>query len=151
MRQVTKSRPRNGKTNTLFGTRVQDGKYELMFLYHETGMYFGGAPKLTLWFKLIEPVEDFGLIVPRHYNIIQTRGRIGRNGKFVAGQRSDVVREVGRLCDIDIDPRRMDFEPLRHYYILGEIKTVTIGYDRKEIPERQRYSVITELLAVQLK
>lgn len=131
-----------------FGTIVAPGIYELGFDYFETGILFGKAPKLIIWFKMFEFGKDFQKPLPRYYNVKKTKGRLGKYGYFEVGPRSDFIRDYGRLFGTPLNTKQIPMVQFESKIIKGRVKTVTKGRDGKLIPDGQLYSVVEELIEI---
>jgi len=65
---------------------IPPGEYDLLYLYHETGMLFAGkAPKLSLWFKVVTLGPFLDAKVARHYNVKRLLSKPGKGGRFAVG------------------------------------------------------------------
>jgi len=131
-----------------FGTLVKPGIYELGFKYHQTAVLFGKAKKLILCFEFTEYGNTFGLPIARYYNVQGFKGKVGRNGKFIVGNRSAFIREFGILFGKIKNPKFISINQFKGVTIKGKIKTVTRSYDGGPIPEGQEYSVIERLICL---
>lgn len=134
---------------------VGPGNYEFMYVKHETDLYFGRAPKLVMWFKIVSMGECFETVLPRYYNVKQLIGPKGKNGKFKVGRQSDFLREFVTLFPdaVDSNPRkrRLDRLPMSGFksvILQGHVSTVNRTAKQRAIPEALQYSVISELIRV---
>jgi hypothetical protein len=126
---------------------ILPGEYTFLFRGHSTWVMFGRSPKLILEFSIVDDQMYSGVVLKRYYNVRKLKGRPGRNGNFVASKKSDFMRDFFRVCPA-YPPKRFDRIPmsrLEGIYIHGKVKTVTTGYDQKDIPEPLQYSVIAEI------
>lgn len=126
---------------------IPPGEYVFRFVGHSTWLMFGRNPKLILEFAVADDEMYVGVILNKYYNVKNLNGRHGRNGNFIASRKSNFMRDFYRVCPA-YPPKRLDRIPmtrLEGINILGKVKTVTTGYDQKEIPEPLQYSVITEI------
>jgi hypothetical protein len=128
-------------------SHVKPGVYQLRFDYYATAVMFGRAPKLVLWFTIIEPGPYFDLMkLPRFYNVRKLIGRPAKFGRFKVGFKSTFLRDYARLFRV---PARLDRIPMSEFgrrIIVGRVRTVTHGSNQLPIPEGLQYSVIEELL-----
>lgn len=128
---------------------IPPGEYQLTLSHWTTYLLFGRAPKLTLWFRVVQQGKHFDALVPRHYNVKALKGRARRNGQFKAAAGCDLVREYARLLP---SPGRLDriaLQPLAVRVVVGRVDTVKHARDQKELPQCVRYSVVRELLRVE--
>jgi hypothetical protein len=126
---------------------IPPGEYTFIFRDHSTWEMFGRCPKLILKFSIVDDEMYSGVVLNKYYNVRKLRGRPGRNGNFVASRKSNFLRDFFRVCPA-YPPKRFDRIPMSRLEglpILGKVKTVTKGFDQKDIPESLQYSVITEI------
>ena len=75
------------------------------------------------------------------------QGRPGRNGDFEVSKKSNFLRDFYLICP-GYPPQRLDRIPMSRFEgltVLGKVKTVTRGFNQKEIPEPLQYSIISEI------
>ena len=129
---------------------VEADLYELAYVSHTTSNMFGNAraPKLTLWFRIMDYGEFNGIILPRHYNIKNHVGRKGKYGDFKVGKKSDFLHEYLNVFPtasiIRLD--RIPMTPLENVIIRGRVRTVTTDYKQRKKHQQTQYSVIAELI-----
>jgi len=129
---------------------VAPGTYDLRFKHWETLLMFGCAPKLALWFTIIEMGSPYfdQVQLARYYNVKRIMGKPRKYGRFAVGPRSDALTEYGRLFSVKVRPDRIAFSRLEGVIVRGRVRTVTRASDQREIPECLRYSVLDELVEV---
>lgn len=121
---------------------IPPGTYDLKFTGHETALMFNRAPKLILWFSVIDFGDQFGTAVPRFYNVKCLLGKPGRGGRFRAKARGDLILDYYALFP---PPKRLDrvsFDPWRTSIIRGVVDTVSVTSNQRSLPEALRYSVV---------
>jgi len=126
---------------------IPPGEYIFRFVGYLTWLMFGRSPKLVIEFAIADNEMYSGVILNKYYNVKKLKGRQGRNGNFVATQKSNFMRDFFRVCPA-YPPKRLDRIPMSRLEgidIKGQVKTVTKGHDQKEIPEPLQYSVISEI------
>ena len=126
---------------------VPPGEYCLQFVSYSTWLMFGRNPKLILEFVITDSEIYQGIKLNKYYNVKKLKGKRGRNGSFIASRKSNFMREFFRVCPA-YPPKRLDRIPmsrLEGITILGNVKTVTKGYNQKDIPESLQYSIIAEI------
>ena len=127
---------------------VPAGKYKLVYERYET-FQFCRAPKVAVWFRIIDLGPHFGKTVPRYYNVRQIKGKVGKSGNFKAKRSGDLVNE---FCTIaNWRPSRLDrfsFERFKGKVIQGRVGVVDRDYQQKELHELARYSKVEALLCV---
>lgn len=128
---------------------IPPGEYQLALQHWQTYKFFGKAPKLALWFKVVTPGEHFGIELARHYNVKALVGNAGRNGRFKAAPGSDLVRDYARLLALPTRFDRFDLQSLTRRIVAGRVDTVTTTARQQTLAPAVRYSVIRELLRVE--
>jgi len=126
---------------------VPPGEYTFQFYRYSTWLMFGRSPKLIVEFKIIDDDMYGGIVLNKYYNVKKLKGRHGLNGNFIATRRSNFMRDFFRVCPA-YPPKRLDRIPMSRLEgidISGQVKTVTKGFDQKDIPEALQYSVISEI------
>lgn len=129
---------------------IEPGKYDLVYLHHETVFMFKKAAKLVIWFRVVTQGKYFGIKVPRFYNVNRIIGKPQKNGGFKVGRRSDFFHEYDRL--FHAPDRRLDRIPVHGRFskviIVGRIDVVKQNYKQRDVSEASRYSVVRELIEV---
>lgn len=127
---------------------IPPGDYQLALTHWTTYKLFGRAPKLALWFKVIEG-PHFGAVVARHYNVTALKGNARRNGQFKAAAGCDLVRDYARLLALPSRFDRFDLQCLKSRIAVGRVDTVKSTARQKELAPAVRYSVVRELLRLE--
>lgn len=109
-------------------------------------MYFGRAPKLTLWFKIVQFGPHLEAMVARHYHVKAIDGKPRRNGGFRVTFGSDFVREYALVASPGNRLRRFPLKSLHKTVSIGLVDTVTMSARQKDLAPAARYSVIRELI-----
>jgi hypothetical protein len=129
---------------------VAPGDYQVAFVDWWTGFLFFKAPKLGLTFQIVTPGSYFGAKVTRWYNVRKLIGRYGKRGRFQVGRRSEFLADYARFIGM---PSRTDRVSVTHFaslILLAKIETVTVNHKQKQIADPLRYSVIRELIRVEV-
>lgn len=124
--------------------QVPDGEYELAYISHSTGTFFG-TPKLLIHFA-IATGEYAGLPVVRYYNVKRLKGNHGKGGKFVPAATGHLIRE---MYNVGIDPARRDRCPiskLKRIRVIGEVRKVVSDSQREPIATDAHYSKVARLV-----
>lgn len=132
--------------SSVYPPLIPPGEYEVALQHFETRS-FRGAAKIYMWFRVTEPGEGFGAILPRYYNAERLLGKPARGGRFKVGLRSNFLREYVRIHNTR--PPRLDRIPMdcwRNRLIRARVETVKQDYEQRQHHELLRYSVIRELL-----
>jgi hypothetical protein len=128
---------------------IPPGEYRLRFLHWHTGVYFGRAAKVTAWFSVMDQGVAFQARLPRHYNVRKLKGKQGRNGGFVAGWHSDLMREYATLAGMSNRNDRIVLARFSSLLLIGKVETVNSTYSQGELAPALQYSVIRKLLRVE--
>jgi hypothetical protein len=126
---------------------IPPGKYQVSFVEWWTGRLFGRSEKIALRFAICDPGEHFGVDVNRWYNIA-LRGRIGRNGGFVAPFNGDLLREYVHLVGSVRRNDRIALSKYRNHVLIAAIDTVTTDRLQRVRHDVLQYSVVRSLIGV---
>ncbi|MBL6749287.1 MAG: hypothetical protein ISP90_02145 [Nevskia sp.] len=126
---------------------IPPGRYELRFLNHETAVMFM-APKLVMWFSVVNFGEYFEKIVPRFYNVRRLIGKPGRGGRFMAKAGGEFILDYYSMFKPGTRLDRLSFDPWRSNIIHGNVGTVTVTGRQRALPEPLQYSVIKSFAGV---
>jgi hypothetical protein len=121
------------------------GRYQLALDYWKTSNLFGRAPKLALWFKVVDQGTHFGLLVPRYYNVVALKGKPGRSGQFKASHGGDLARDYARLLALPTRFDRFNLQALKQHIVIGNVATVTADSRQKALAPASHYSVVRQL------
>jgi hypothetical protein len=125
---------------------IAPGEYDLLYLYHETGMLFAGkAPKLSLWFKVVTLGPFLDAKVARYYNVKRLLSKPGKRGRFAVGWHSELVLDYARLFGLPRRVDRLSLDGLKGVVVRGTVRTVRTNWKQKPMPECLTYSVIDSL------
>lgn len=123
---------------------IPDGEYLVGFEFYRTDHMFKGAPKLELWFTILE--EDFqGRSIPKWYNC-QKCQKNRRYGNFKVARRSNFSMDFVRLFNHEI--KRRDRAPMSYfekYYFVIETETVISNFQQIDYPEQLQYSKVKKI------
>jgi hypothetical protein len=133
---------------------VPDAEYCARMLHYDCCelISFKRAPKLFLHLKIIDPGPHFGKVLYRAYNVREIHrraGRVGdpiRNGQFVLGRRSDLLKDVCRLLDLRVRPDRVSLRSLKPFVLRIKTRTVEKDCDRIDLPVALMYSVVDQIV-----
>lgn len=128
--------------------RVPDGDYLAHLVYHETAFAFK-APKVYLWFKLIDYGEHFEKMLYRPYRVKSLKGKPGRNGRFVLTKGGDLLKMILRVLQHGPKrPDRVSLSDLKNRAIRIRTRTVKADYLQRPLPEALWYSVVDEVRGI---
>jgi hypothetical protein len=131
---------------------IPEGIYNAVFVRSTTSSLrmFGGAPKVFLDFRVVDPGEAFGLIVTRYYRVRVLTAKPGRNGSFRLGKRSELFLMLSRLTVAKLRPDRISpKEFLRGRVLLLRVRTVKTDYRGRPLPATQHYSVVDDVIGTE--
>ena len=122
---------------------VPEGLYELKFTGHEYARMFRNNTKLIMNFRVTTFGAYFEVKLQRFYNIKkQTRSYRATSGM-------DFTREMRNCFNDAVLKKGMPFNLLRDRVILASVRTVTQTSRQKSLGDRNRYSVVGEILGIQ--
>jgi len=125
---------------------IPEGEYQLSYQYHETWVWMGKAPKLSITFRIFDMGEHNNKPILAHYNLSKIIGKPRKNGHFSAGWRSNLMWEYVQCFGKPPRKDRISMCPFKEHLVIGKIRTVTKNHKQKKYHEALRYSVIDELL-----
>jgi len=130
---------------------VPAGKYEAMFLRHET-YYFSRTFKLALHFKITGACEEHGTILKKHYNVKSINGKPGKSGNFNVGKRSYLLADYMRLFPAAIVKRtdRIAMSNFKNKLFEIEVRTVKKDYRQGKLDDLFKYSTIESIKGVEV-
>ena len=123
---------------------VPDGKYQAVFVRHETAFVFRAA-KVFLWFRIVNPGDYFSVELYRPYRVKKLLGKPGRGGKFKLAPGSELFTMLCRVLDIKARPDRISLLGLKHCILEIKTRTVTTDYLQRDVPDWLHYSVIADV------
>ena len=123
---------------------VQDGKYEAVFVRHETAFVFRTG-KVFLWFRIVAG-EHFGVELYRPYRVKQLTGKAGPGGGFRLAPGSDLFAMLVRVLAVQRRPDRISLRALKGAVLEIRTRTVTSDHRQREAPEWLRYSVVDDVI-----
>lgn len=128
-----------------FPSLIPAGEYQLALDHWKTSKLFGRAPKLTLWFRVVEQGIHFGAMVPRYYNVAALKGTAGRGGRFRATHGGDLARDYARLLTLPARFDRFNLQALKSHVVRGNVDTVTADAKQRALAPASHYSVVRRL------
>jgi hypothetical protein len=128
-------------------TQIPEGDYVLRFEFHETKRIFK-SEKIYLHFRIMNMGQHFEKPITGYYNC-SIIGKPGKDGRFKAGWKSNLMREiVGLTGQLPKRTDRLRLSPLKTMLVLGRVENVTKTSAQRDIPEPLRYSIVRQLLRV---
>lgn len=129
---------------------IPDGEYLASFQYYRTDHMFKGAPKLEMWFEILD--EDFkGLALPKWYNCKSCQ-KNRKYGNFKVARRSNFTMDFVRLFHYKLS--RLDRAPMsyfEHHNFLIETSTVRKNFEQKNFHELLQYSKVEKIVKATAK
>lgn len=127
---------------------VEPDIYSAGFIGIEAFTYFGRAPKLKVWFQLLDDTLDDKRIAA-YYAVKKAEQDKAGNVSFTAGWKSAIVRDIGQLdpnCSPSNLPTRFPVAAAKQGPIRVRVVTVKKDSYGVERPEQLRYSKISRIL-----
>jgi hypothetical protein len=119
--------------------RILDDIYSVSYVRHEKKFLFG-SEKLFIWFKIVTPGASFGVELYKAYNYskkISIKSLLVKDAKTILGRR--------------LEKREKPTTAIFKNKILRiRTRTVTKDCRQKELAEYHKYSVISEILGVEV-
>jgi hypothetical protein len=131
---------------------IAPGEYRGVYVRHETlhMRMFGGAPKVYVHCRIVDPGEAFGAVLYRSYRVKALSSKPGRNGVFKVNKRSDLFMTVCRLSTRKLRPDRLCLHTLLSGHVLTlKVRTVTKDWRGRPLPEILHYSVIQDIVGAE--
>lgn len=125
---------------------IGEGHYELAYDSRWIGYLYGNHPKLMIVFRVVSIGPAFGKKIYRCYNL---KGINKKRGDFSVGRRSDFYFEYVRLFGHE-PSTRISMTPFRNSILKASVRTVTTDYKKRLLPEPMKYSVVKELLSIEV-
>lgn len=127
---------------------VPPGEYSAQYIRHETKMVFG-TPKVFIWFKIVEPGQAFGKDLYRPFRVKALVGKPGRNGRIKLGRQSELFLVLCQLYEHrQMRPDRISLRDLQNVILRVKVRTVDRDYKQRPRPEMTKYSVVGDILGV---
>jgi hypothetical protein len=127
---------------------VPPGEYIARYVRHETAIAFT-VPKLYLHFDLIGPTNA-GTSLFLAFRVRRLIGDPQKNGRFAVGHRSELYVQLARLAERPMRRDRISLRGLRRCLLRVRVRTVKIDYRQRQLPENLQYSVIAEMLGIEV-
>lgn len=124
---------------------VKPGLYEVTLVKTWKGFLHGRAPKLILVFRILDEGPYYGRHLYRAYNV---RGFTDRKEIIPKGWHSDFVREYARLFGVPHKLRDIGVRQYKSKVFSCRVRTVERDYKQRPLPEGMQYSIIDEILKV---
>lgn len=129
---------------------IPPGEYSVQYRRHETAMVFG-TPKVFVRFQVVEPGKCLGVELFRPFRAKALIGKPGRNGRFKLGRRSELFLELCRVYERRrIRPDRVSLRDLSNMILRVSVRTVDKDYRQRPLPEMAQYSVVGEIIDVEV-
>lgn len=144
---VTQLRP---TTCTLGGYgdeyEVPPGIYSACIIEARTALYcFGRAPKVDVYFRLLDPGPCFEKIVRCHYAVRELKGKPRKNGHFRVGPRSKLARHLSNALNSRPPLDHVPMTELERAILEIEVRLVT-EVDRRPLALAAHYAVVDRII-----
>jgi hypothetical protein len=124
---------------------IPEGKYEAVFLRHETAYSFGKAPKVYVWFRITSNGTAHGMELYKPYNVKAIKGKPRRGGGLVVGRHHALLADLARLLHLKLRPDRLSPNELKTHVFEISVRTVRKNYRQEYLPDFLQYSVIDRI------
>jgi hypothetical protein len=123
---------------------IPEGQYNAVYLRHEvvTLRRFGNAPKVFIWFRIVDPGPAFGVELYRAYRVHKALGK----RRFTLRRDSELLLMLARILQIKQRPDRISLIDIKGKVLsirVGNVNKTSGGQDR---PDWLRYSVVRDIL-----
>lgn len=127
---------------------VPPGEYHVHYLGHETSFMFNSA-KVFVHFQINEG-EHNGVKLYRAYRVKSIKGKPRRYGSFKLGHTHELYRQFVRMTGTKERADRISLARLKGCGLRVSVRTVRKDSKQRELPEPLQYSVVDEMLAVEV-
>jgi hypothetical protein len=125
-----------------FKPLLPEGSYEARYLGHATAIMFGKSPKVFLHFEITEFGAHQGTRMFRAFRARRVKKPVGPGGAFALHAGGELYKTLVRLLEVRSRADRITLRPLRAMLFRIRLRTVTVDYDQRPLPEQSRYSTI---------
>ena len=126
---------------------IKPGTYEVVLVRYWKGYLYGKSSKLILVFRIVTEGPHYGQHLYRCYNI---KGLTKRKEIIPKGWHSDFVREYSKLFGMPRKLRDIGVRKFKNKLFKCSVRTVTKDFKQRPLPHDMQYSIIGELLEVQV-
>jgi hypothetical protein len=128
---------------------IPEGEYVVRYIKYDTHYMFGGL-KLFVHFEIIDPGPHCGIKVYRAYRVVDAGGKKGKGRRrFKVRPRSQLFLDLVGLFDRKLRRDRISLACLKTVLLRVRVRTVSKDYKQRPLPESIRYSVISDLIAIE--
>lgn len=129
--------------------RIPAGDYQAIYLSHETAFMFK-TPKVFVHFRIHGGDHD-GVKLYRAYRVKELRGRPRKGGGIKLRHSQELYRQFVRMVSGQVErPDRISLQRLRGCLLKVRVRTVTKDSRQRELPPALQYSVIDEMLSIEV-
>tara|TARA_B100002049_G_scaffold17743_1_gene12059 strand:+ start:139 stop:585 length:447 start_codon:yes stop_codon:yes gene_type:complete len=129
--------------------QIPPGEYSAYYTKHETAFMYRSA-KVFVHFR-IQGGEYHGMHVYRAFRVKELRGKPRKGGAFKLRHSQELYRQFVRLTASGRErPDRISLHRLRGCLLRISVRTVTKDSRQRELPENLQYSVVDELLSMEV-
>ncbi len=128
---------------------IPEGEYVVRYMKYDTHYMFGGL-KLFVHFEIVDSGPHCGTKLYRPYRVVDAGGKKGKGRRrFKVRPRSQLFLDLVRLFDRKLRPDRISLACLTPVLLRVRVRTVSRDYKQRPLPESIRYSVISDLIAIE--
>ena len=105
--------------------------------------------KLVLWFRTVSMGAEYGVVVPKYYNVKKPAPAARSRYAFSVGAKSDFFRDYARLFDKAPERRnRISMDKFRGRVFEAEVRFVERDSRQRSLSKGAQYSVIERFVRV---
>ncbi len=138
----------HGEASVDVAPLLPEGEYQAYYLHHKTAFMFNSG-KVFLHFR-IHGGEHDGVRLYRAYRVKAIKGRPRKFGAFKLGHTHELYRQFVRMTGTRERADRIALPRLKGCLLRVGVRTVTKDSKQRGLPEALQYSVIGEMLAVEV-
>ena len=128
---------------------IPEGEYVVRYIKYDTQYMWRGL-KLFVHFEIVDPGPHCGMKVYRAYRVVDAGGRKGKGRRrFKVRPRSQLFLDLVGLFDRKLRRDRISLTCLKTVLLRVRVRTVSKDYKQRPLPESIRYSVISDLIAIE--
>ncbi len=125
---------------------IPKGSYSACIVDASTKLfYFGRSPKVVLTFRILDHGPYFEKLVRGFYAVKKIKGKPRRNGTFVAGPRSRLLRDISKLIDSRPPTDHIPASVIQAAVFEIEVRRVERAAG-EELAESMQYAVVDRII-----
>lgn len=126
--------------------KIPEGIYECVFSRWDSKVVFK-CPKVFVYFRITQLGPHHGQELYRPYRA-HTATKTTKSTKLILKPRSELLRMLRRIGGENIRRDRASLSVLVGKVLKIKVRTVTIDYRQRDLPEQDQYSVIEDIMNI---